>query len=260
MAFVTNPVSSKSNCYVLSGKEMLVRSDGTLPSFDDVLQLRNLSPDSDFFDEKDTGICAMEFESSENNELPRNFIKKPLREYFAENDEFTGSMAARARAILTWRHETQFCCKCGEKLADSLKFSARECPSCKKIHFPRIEPCIIVAVKKDRKVLLVNHTYRNQDIYACIAGFMEAGESAENAVQREVFEETGLKIKNLKYRGSQGWPFPDQLMLGFTAEYESGELKLQKEEIADAQWFDPENCPASPKPGSIAYRLIHGLY
>lgn len=78
-----------------------------------------------------------------------------------------------------------------------------------KNHFPRIEPCIIVVVKKDGKVLLVNHTYRNQDIYACIAGFMEAGESAENAVQREVFEETGIKIKNIKYRGSQGWPFPD---------------------------------------------------
>ena len=89
---------------------------------------------------------------------------------------------------------------------------------------------------------------------------MEAGESAEEAVRRELLEETGIKVKNLTYRGSQSWPFPDQLMLGFTAEYESGELKLQKEEIADAQWFDRNNCPASPKPGSIAYRLIHGEY
>ena len=97
-------------------------------------------------------------------------------------------------------------------------------------------------------------------MYTCIAGFMEAGESAENAVKREVKEEVGLNIKNIRYRGSQSWPFPDQLMLGFTAEYESGELKLQKEEIADAQWFDRDNCPASPKPGSIAYRLIHEEY
>ncbi|MCI6316927.1 MAG: NAD(+) diphosphatase [Spirochaetia bacterium] len=260
MAFITNPVSSKSNCYILTEKELIVCSNGSLPSFEDTLMLRKLSPDSDFFDEKETGICAMEFEISENAVLPQGFEKKLLREYFAENDEFTGSMAARARAILTWRHETKFCGKCGGKLADSYKFSARECYVCKKNYFPRIEPCIIVVVKKDGKVLLVNHTYRNQDIYACIAGFMEAGESAENAVQREVFEETGIKIKNIKYRGSQGWPFPDQLMLGFTAEYESGELKLQKEEIADAKWFDPDNCPASPKPGSIAYKLIHGLY
>ena len=97
-------------------------------------------------------------------------------------------------------------------------------------------------------------------MYTCIAGFMEAGESAENAVKREVKEEVGLNIKNIRYRGSQSWPFPDQLMLGFTAEYESGELKLQKEEIADAQWFDRDNCPSSPKPGSIAYRLIHEEY
>lgn len=86
---------------------------------------------------------------------------------------------------------------------------------------------------------------------------MEAGESAERTVEREIFEETGIKVKNVKYFGSQSWPFPSQLMLGFTAEYESGELKLQADEISDADWFDKDNCPASPQPGSIAYRLIH---
>ena len=135
-----------------------------------------------------------------------------------------------------------------------------ECPSCHKILFPRIEPCVIVLISKGDKILLARHAYRNQDIYACIAGFIEAGESAEEAVRREVREEVGIEIKNIKYRGSQSWPFPDQMMLGFTAEYESGDLVLQKEEIADAQWFDRSNCPASPKPGSIGYRLIHGEY
>ena len=93
-----------------------------------------------------------------------------------------------------------------------------------------------------------------------ISGFVEVGESLEQAVKREIFEETGLKVKNIVYRGSQSWPFPDQLMLAYTAEYESGDLKLQKEEIADARWFDPKNCPATPKPGSIAYKLIHRMY
>ena len=75
---------------------------------------------------------------------------------------------------------------------------------------------------------------------------------------RETYEETGIKVKNIRYVASQAWPFPDQLMLGFTAEYESGDIVLQKEELSDAQWFDRNNCPASPKPGSIAYQLIHG--
>ena len=89
---------------------------------------------------------------------------------------------------------------------------------------------------------------------------MEAGENAEHTVYREVLEETGIRVKNIIYRGSQSWPFPDQLMLGFTAEYESGEVKRQEDEIADADWFDRESCPATPTPGSIAYRLIHKLY
>ena len=86
---------------------------------------------------------------------------------------------------------------------------------------------------------------------------MEVGESAEHAVRREIMEEVGITVKNVRYRGSQSWPFPDQLMLAFTAEYESGEIKLQKDELSDARWFDRENCPASPQPGSIAYKLIH---
>ncbi len=122
--------------------------------------------------------------------------------------------------------------------------------------YPRIEPCIIVLVHKEGKILLANHAQRNQDIYACLAGFVEAGESIEHAVEREIWEETHPRVKNIRYFGSQRWPFPSQLMLGFTADYESGEIELQREEIADAQWFDPHHCPASPPPGSIAWQLI----
>ena len=109
------------------------------------------------------------------------------------------------------------------------------------------------------EILLARHLQRNQDVYACIAGFMEAGETAEHAVRREILEETGISVKNIHYLGSQSWQFPDQLMLAFTAEYESGEINVQKEELIEAGWFDRNNCPATPQPGSIAYRLIHGL-
>lgn len=258
--FVSKPVAPTLHCYAISDKEMLLHKDDRELSFEDVLSLSKRFPEEDFFSEPDNSLSAVNIPSPLPQELLEEFKVVTLRELFAGQGEEKSFHAFRSKAILVWRKTHRFCGSCGAALEEHSTLSARVCPSCKKIHFPRIEPCIIVVVRKEGKVLLAKHTYRNQDIYACIAGFMEAGESAEQAVAREVFEETGIKIKNITYRGSQSWPFPGQLMLGFTADYDSGELVLQEDEIADAQFFDPDDCPASPKPGSIAYRLIHGLY
>lgn len=244
--------------HIIFDKEIVLKADGSLPSKNDLQAFEAQHLIQDTYHDSVFDITAVLITSVEN--LPQGFIHKMLRDYFAEHGEEKGSLAFRAKALLEWRAAVKFCHTCGAKLTDHEKLTAKKCPECGNIIFPRISPCIIVVIHKGDKILLVNHTYRNQDIYACVAGFMEAGESAEQAVAREVLEETGLKIKNIVYRGSQSWPFPEQLMLGFTADWESGELKLQEEEIADAQWFDPDNCPASPKPGSIAYRLIHKLY
>ena len=186
-----------------------------------------------------------------------SYSRQELRQFYAEHDEETASKVFRAKALSEWRKKTVFCPRCGAKLVESNDFTAMQCPDCGELLFPRIDPCIIVLVRKGEKILLARHAQRNQDIYACLAGFVEAGETIENAVRREIFEETGIKVKNIQYRGSQSWPFPQQLMLGFYADYESGEITLQKEEITDAQWFDRDNLPASPAPGSIAYKLIH---
>lgn len=244
--------------FVICEKEIILQENGLLPEFNQLEKIKAENPVEEYFEESLFGLKVLGLKQI--SVVPEGFVKTTLREYFATHTEEESFMAFRAKGLLAWRTDTKFCCSCGSGLKDHSVFTARECPSCGKLIFPRISPCIIVVIHKDNKILLVNHTYRNQDIYACVAGFMEAGESAEHAVEREVFEETGLKIKNIVYRGSQSWPFPDQLMLGFTADWESGDLKLQKEEIADAQWFDPDNCPASPKPGSIAYKLIHKLY
>ena len=259
MPFISNPCNIKpSSCFAISEKDLVLKSGGIPLNYDDILFLRRLSPDSEFFFEDNFSICVLDFSDSEI--LPEGFEKIPLRQFFAEKDEKSGFLAARSRAIIEWRKVNKFCASCGSALFDSAKLSAKECPDCKKIYFPRIEPCIIVLVRRGEEMLLVRHTYRNQNTFACIAGFMEAGESAEQAVYREVYEETGLKIKNLQYKGSQGWPYPDQLMIAFTADYESGELKLQKEEIAEAVWFKPGDKLETPKPGSVAYRLIHNLF
>ncbi len=251
-----NPETTECQCFALTGRNIVLKANNSAMTFADLTELKILDSKADLFEEKDFGICTLNFET--DAPLPNRFTTKTIRQFFNESCEPTILRTSRAKALANWRQSTRFCCTCGTKLIESKQFTARECPRCGKLHFPHIEPCIIVLVTKGDKILLARHAQRNQDIYACIAGFIEAGESAEHAVEREIFEETGLRVKNIQYRGSQSWPFPRQLMLGFTAEYASGDIVLQKEELVDAKWFDRNNCPASPKPGSIAYQLIHG--
>ncbi len=187
------------------------------------------------------------------------YLKKILmRDFFVSGDSENGRLVARASMLLNWHKTTRFCTACGHPLRLHGTETAKECIECKHIFFPVIAPCIIVAVHRDDRILLARHVHRNKTMYTCLSGFIEAGESAEAAVVREIKEETGLTVKNITYRGSQGWPYPNELMLGYTAEYDSGELVLQKEEIADAQWFSRACLPQIPKPGSLAYDLITG--
>lgn len=255
MAFISNPEFSEETCFCFSGRDIFLKKSGELLKFNDLIYFNKLDKNSDFFEEKAFGICAVSV--SEGIEFSQEYVKIPMRQFFADNGEELIVKSSRSRAILNWRREMRFCPSCGKPLVESEKFSARECPVCHKIYFPRIEPCVIVLVRNGEKILLARHAQRNQDIYACIAGFIESGETAEQAVKREVKEEIGIEIQNVVYKGSQSWPFPDQLMLAFTAEYKSGDIVLQKEEISDAGWFSKEECPETPLPGSVAYRLIH---
>lgn len=242
------------NYFAFHNREMVVRANGDLLDAFDLNRLTEACQPTDRFTEASTGIECIGI--TPDTQLPEGYKWMPIRLYFAAEPEHTWEVA-RAKALLEWRAKTKFCGRCGTKLNEHASLTARVCPDCGNMIFPRIEPCIIVLVHRDDKILLARHVQRNQNIYACIAGFMEAGETAEEAVAREIREETGIEVKNIRYFGSQSWPFPSQLMLGFTAEYESGELKLQEDELSDAGWFDRDDCPASPQPGSIAYRLIH---
>ncbi len=133
---------------------------------------------------------------------------------------------------------------------------AKECPDCGLVIFPRLSPAIIVLVEKEGKILLAKAVRFKEDIYSILAGFVEPGETLEEAVEREVREEVGIAIKDIRYFGSQPWPFPDSLMIGFLAKYKSGRIKIDKEEIVDAGWFSPENLPNIPGNISIARRMI----
>ena len=243
--------------FALYNREMVVRDNGDALSETDLQKLVDCCEVTDKFKEEagDFEVVGMKAET----QLPEGFKWMTIRQRFADMGYVEESCfgLSRAKALLEWRAKTKYCGCCGTKLEDHDSLTARRCPECGNMIFPRIEPCVIVLVHRGDKILLARHVQRNQNIYACIAGFMEAGETAEHAVAREIFEETGIKVKNIRYFGSQSWPFPSQLMLAFTAEYEGGELKLQEEELSDAGWFGRDNCPASPQPGSIAYRLIH---
>ena len=247
----------QERCFVLFDTNIVLHADDSLPEFSEFEKIKAGNSILEYFEEKQTSIKILGLSSAEK--LGDAYKTKPLRQFIAENadTEDIRFQVFRAKSLLNWRTSHKFCQCCGSKLNEHPLLTARICPECKNVFFPRIEPCIIVLVTKGDKILLARHTQRNQDIYACIAGFIEAGESAEHAVAREIFEETGIKVKNIQYRGSQSWPFPDQLMLAFTAQYASGEIRLQEDELAEVGWFSPDNLPAHPRPGSISWRLIH---
>ena len=253
-----NPENIKSSlCLAFCGKDIILRSDGSTLSADDLRHLKAAAECDCFFEEKENDFCCLGVKTT--TALPEDFIMRPLRLFNHEQTEEMAMRVSRAKALMEWLRATRYCPKCGKELLPHPTLTAMQCGECGNLIFPRIEPCIIVLVRRGEEMLLARHVQRNQEIYACIAGFMEAGESAEQAVVREIKEETGITVRNVRYFGTQSWPYPAQLMIAFTAEYESGELRLQEDELSDAQWFTPDNCPASPQPGSIAYRLIHNI-
>ena len=166
-------------------------------------------------------------------------------------------MATRAVLVRDWYISHQFCGRCGTMTQIDEKDMMLKCPECGQVHYPRIAPAIIVAIRKGDKLLMAKHSYHKTHKYALVAGFVEAGESIEEAVHREVSEEIGIKIKNLKYKRSQSWPFPNSLMLAFTAEYESGEIKVDGDEIIKAKWFSKNEIERYDSDISISDWLIN---
>lgn len=200
-------------------------------------------------------VCEMRLWSAQQ-ELPAGLIKADLRRLINLWPQALVEAVSRGKQLAAWLHENQFCGVCGDKLETSPLVPARRCAACGFAAFPRISPVCIVLVTRNDEVLLARSPHFTPDIYSVLAGFVESGESVEACVHREVEEEVGIKIQNLRWFGSQSWPFPHSLMLGFLADYAAGTLVPQAEEIEDAQWFRRDNLPALPRPWTIAYRMI----
>jgi len=179
----------------------------------------------------------------------------PLRKSFFILPKEDYRLAGKGAELLYWDQQTRFCGVCGSPLKWDTSIS-KKCPQCGKEWWPSLAIAIIVRVRKGDQILLVHAKNFRGNFYGLVAGFVETGETLEDCVRREVSEETHLQIQNIKYFGSQPWPFPCGLMVGFTADYESGEVKLQKEELGGGGWFSKDNLPALPDKASIARQLI----
>jgi NAD+ diphosphatase len=191
----------------------------------------------------------------EHLELP-GMVEEDMRRVLVQLDEAQYAMLSRAAQALSWRRNHRYCSCCGEQTRPHDNDWAMVCPACGYTQYPRITPCVIMLVTRGDKALLARSARFPEGLFSCLAGFMEAGESAEHAVAREVHEETGIRVRNLRYFGSQSWPFPHSLMLGFHAEYDGGEIVVDDDEIVEAHWFDADSLPRVPPRGSIARSLI----
>tara|TARA_R110002072_G_scaffold3830_6_gene27360 strand:+ start:35908 stop:36717 length:810 start_codon:yes stop_codon:yes gene_type:complete len=179
-----------------------------------------------------------------------------LRSLFGKTDHFMFSLAGRAVQVLDWFRSHQYCGQCGAPTTVHEKDRAMVCAECKAFYYPRLSPSIITLVYRGDEMLLARNHRFPEGMFSTLAGFVEPGESIEETVRREVFEEVGVRVGNLEYMGSQPWPFPNSLMLGFLAEYESGELVLQEDEISEADWFHHSDLPNIPGPVAISRWLI----
>lgn len=179
-----------------------------------------------------------------------------LRGIFGKVDNLLLSLAGRAAQICDWYRSHQYCGKCGKPTVGHDSDRAMVCETCRILSYPRLSPSIICLIHKEDEVLLARNHRFPDGMYSTLAGFVEPGESIEETLVREVREEVAVEVGKLEYMGSQPWPFPNSLMLGFLVEYRSGEIVCQEEEIADARWFPVNDLPLLPGKVAISRWLI----
>jgi NAD+ diphosphatase len=180
-----------------------------------------------------------------------------LRRLWGRIDEEAWRLAGRAFQLLEWDRNHRYCGRCGAETEVQEGERSRTCPHCGLQHFPRLSPAVIVLIEGEGRMLLARSPHFPPGVYSTIAGFVEPGESLEQAVAREIKEEVGVDVEEIRYFGSQPWPFPNSVMIGFTARCAEGQpVRIDGVEIEDARWFSPDDLPALPSRLSIARALV----
>jgi NAD+ diphosphatase len=263
MAFVTGFQAAEAPpgarlWFGCQGNRILVRSNGGRPCIPEAAGIGELGLAPawvHYFGQWDgKGCCAVW--PGEQAEAPAGFEWVGLRELFGRMEDELVWAAGRAAQLVHWHHTHRFCGRCAAPTQDHPGERAKLCPGCGLLNHPRVTPAIIVAVVRDRRLLLAHSHRFTARFFSVLAGFVEPGETLEECVRREVFEEVGVRVKTIRYFGSQPWPFPDSLMVAFTAEHAEGEIRVDANEISEAGWYAADALPQVPPPISIARRLI----
>ena len=200
-------------------------------------------------------VYALDLNSDISNSLSAECLS--LRSVIFSDIGTESFIAGKANQIVEWYKSHQYCGACGGTNQPGKGQRVMHCPTCQTQYFPRINPCAIMLITRGREILLARSSRFRSGFFSCLAGFIEIGETAECTVHREVKEEVGILVDNVRYIKSQSWPFPSQLMLGFHADYVSGEIVVEPTELEEAAWFDIANLPSVPSAGiSVAGELI----
>ena len=240
-------MSELSLAYIFHQQQLLVDHHFQLP------RVESLASDL----QMNTGDRVIARDLLEDEPIPTGLQLVPIRQLLTLWNTQQFEHASRAIQLLEWRKNHKFCSHCGHQTHIHPSEYAMICPSCRYHQYPRVQPCVITIITRGNdEILLAKNAKNKTNMYGLIAGFVEVGETLEEAVRRETLEEVGLKVKNIQYLASQPWPFPSNLMLAFRAEYASGEIELQEEEISDAEFFKFDQLPDIPFKGSIAHAMI----
>ena len=244
--------------FVFCGERLLVRgekAEGGIPSSSEVSGLMKHVMRTHGIGRLNGKLCYAS-EVPANITAPAGMAFQGLRSLLGNLDEQLFSVAGRAFQYLDWDRNHQYCGRCGGHTQPKMDELARSCPACGLVSYPEVTPAVIVAVVRGEEMLLARSRRFQGSFFSVLAGFVEAGETFEECVKREVREEVAVEVDNIRYFGSQPWPFPHSLMVGFTAEYADGEISIDDKEISEAGWFTAEALPEVPRTGTIARRLI----
>ncbi|MGQ4647966.1 NAD(+) diphosphatase [Lyngbya aestuarii] len=244
--------------FAFVGNKLVVHQEGTLNKIPQLVSLTEIGlvpVRTQFLGTLDNQPCYSA-ELPKDAVIPDGMTLQGLRQLYGTLDEDLFVIAGRAVQITEWDRTHQYCGHCATPTTQLPHERAKRCPTCGLVNYPRLSPAVIVLISRGDELLLARAHRFQPGMYSIIAGFVEPGESLEEAVVREVREEVGIELQDIRYFSSQPWPFPNSLMIGFTATYASGNICVEPEELVDAAWFSKHNLPQVPSKLSIARKLI----